>query len=65
MTILLWFILAVISWPLAVLVLILYPLIWLLLIPFRIIGISVDGVLGLLRAILTMPRRLLARGRGN
>ena len=55
MKLLLWLILAVMSWPLAVLVLILYPLIWLLLIPFRLVGISVEGALGLFRAIVTLP----------
>ena len=65
MKFLLWLILAVLSWPLAVLVLILYPLIWSLSIPFRLIGISVEGVLGLVRAILAMPQRLLERGRAN
>ena len=65
MKLLLWFVLAVLSWPVAVLVLILYPLIWLLSIPFRLIGISVEGALGLVRAILTLPQRLLARGRVN
>lgn len=65
MKFLLWLILAVLSWPLAVLVLIFYPLIWLLSIPFRLVGISVEGVLGLIRAILTLPLRLLERGRAN
>lgn len=65
MKLLLWLILAVLSWPLAVLVLILYPFIWLLSIPFRIVGISVDGVLGLLRAIVTFPQRALDRGRSK
>ena len=65
MKILLWLVLAVLSWPLAVLVLILYPFIWLLSIPFRLVGISVEGALGLVRAILTLPQRLLARGVGR
>lgn len=65
MKFLLWLILAVLSWPLALLVLILYPLIWLLSIPFRLVGISVDGALGLVRAILTLPKRLLQRGRAD
>lgn len=56
---LLWCILFVLSWPLAILVLILYPLIWLLLLPFRIFGIAVEGVLDLIRAILSLPARLL------
>jgi len=65
MKILLWLILAVLSWPLAVLALILYPFIWLLSIPFRLVGISVEGALGLVRAILTLPKRALARGRAD
>ncbi len=63
MKFLLWLILAVLSWPLAVLALVLYPVVWVLSIPFRIVGISVEGVLGLIRAILTLPQRLLGRGR--
>lgn len=65
MKFLLWLILAVLSWPLAVLVLILYPFIWLLSIPFRLVGISVEGALGLVRAIVTLPKRILDRGRSN
>lgn len=61
---LLWSILFVLSWPLAILVLILYPLIWLLLLPFRIFGIAVEGVLDLIRAIFSLPTRLLG-GRPN
>ena len=57
--ILLWFILFAISWPLALLVLILYPFIWLLLLPFRLAGIAVGGVLALLKAILFLPARIL------
>jgi len=57
---LLWCILLVICWPLALLALVLYPLVWLLLLPFRLIGIAVDGVLELLRAILFLPGRVLA-----
>ena len=59
---LLWLILLVLCWPLALLALILYPIVWLLLLPFRILGIAVDGVLQTLRAIILMPARLL-RGR--
>ena len=59
--ILLWFILFVLSWPVAILVLILYPFIWLILLPFRLIGITVGGVLELLKAILYLPARLLGR----
>ena len=62
MTFLLWIILALISWPLALLALIAYPIVWVLLLPFRIIGISVNGVLDLLRAVLALPVRLLRLG---
>jgi hypothetical protein len=57
---LLWCLLLVFSWPLALLALVLYPLVWLLLIPFRLIGIVVDGALGLVRGIVMLPARLLA-----
>jgi len=56
---LLWALLLVLCWPLALLALVLYPIVWLLLLPFRILGIAVDGVLGLLRAILFLPARIL------
>jgi hypothetical protein len=49
----------VLCWPLALLVLVLYPLVWLLLLPFRIVGIAVGGVLDLVRAIIFLPARLL------
>jgi hypothetical protein len=54
----LWLLLLAVAWPLAALVL--YPLVWLLLLPFRIVGVAVDGVLGLLRAVLYLPARVLA-----
>lgn len=54
-----WCILFVLSWPLALLVLILWPVVWLLLLPFRLVGIAFEGVLGLLRAIVLLPARLL------
>ncbi len=57
---LLWLILLVLCWPLALLALLLYPVVWLFLLPFRLLGIAVDGVLGLLRAIVTLPARVLA-----
>lgn len=57
--ILLWCILLVICWPLALLALVLYPLVWLLLLPFRLVGIAVGGVLDLVRALITLPARLL------
>ena len=56
---LLWCILLVLCWPLALLALIAYPFVWLLLLPFRIVGIAVDGVLGLLKAIFLLPARVL------
>ncbi len=55
---LLWCILLVLCWPLALLALVLYPIIWLILLPFRIAGIAVAGVLALLWAILTLPARV-------
>ena len=56
---LLWCILLVLCWPLALLALVLYPLLWILLLPFRIVGIAVGGVLQLLTAILFLPARVL------
>jgi hypothetical protein len=55
---LLWCILLVLCWPLALLALILYPIVWLLLLPFRLIGIAVGGVLELIGAVITLPARL-------
>lgn len=56
---LLWCVLLIFCWPLALLALVLYPFVWLLMLPFRIVGIAVDGVLELVRAIITLPARLL------
>ncbi len=56
---LLWCILFVLCWPVALLALVLYPLVWLLLLPFRVLGIAVGGVLELLRAVILLPARLL------
>ncbi len=56
---LLWLILLFFCWPLALLGLILYPLVWLLLLPFRIVGIAVEGALELVWALVTLPARLL------
>jgi hypothetical protein len=56
---LLWCILLVLCWPLAVVALVLYPLIWLLLLPFRVAGIAVGGALSLVWAVVTLPARLL------
>jgi hypothetical protein len=55
----LWCILLIICWPIALLALVVYPIVWLLLLPFRIVGIAVNGVLGLLRALLFLPARVL------
>jgi hypothetical protein len=55
----LWLILLVLCWPLAILALVMYPIVWLLLLPFRIVGIAVGGVLELLWAIVTLPARLI------
>ena len=60
---LLWLILLVLCWPLALLALVLYPFVWLLLLPFRLLGIAVGGVLGLVKAVIFLPARLL-RGPG-
>jgi hypothetical protein len=56
---LLWCILLVLCWPLALIALVLYPLVWLLLLPFRLAGIAVGGVLSLVWALVTLPARLL------
>jgi hypothetical protein len=63
-TFLLWCLLLVVCWPLALLALVLYPLVWLILLPFRIVGIAVGGVLELLKAIIFLPARLIG-GRGR
>jgi hypothetical protein len=59
---LLWLLLLVVSWPLALLALVLLPIVWLLLLPFRLVGIVVKGVFELLRSIILLPARVL-RGR--
>jgi len=56
----LWCILFILCWPLALLALVLYPIAWLLLLPFRIVGIAVHGVLALTWAAVTLPARLLS-----
>ncbi len=56
---LLWCLLFVLCWPLALLALVLYPIVWLLVLPFRLIGIAVTGVLELVRAIIFLPARVL------
>jgi hypothetical protein len=59
MTFILWCILFVLCWPLALLALVLYPLVWLILLPFRIVGIAVGGVLEFMRALIMLPARAL------
>lgn len=56
---LLWCLLFVICWPLALLALLLWPLVWLVTLPFRLLGIAVDGVFALLRAVVLLPARVL------
>ncbi len=65
MKFLLWLILLVLCWPLALLALILYPIVWLLTLPFRLVGIAVEGVFVFLRAIVMLPARLLGGGPAN
>jgi hypothetical protein len=55
---LLWCILLVFCWPVALAALILYPIVWLLLLPFRIVGIAVEGALGLVWTVVTLPSRM-------
>jgi len=59
-TFLLWCVLFFLCWPVALLALIFYPIFWLLLLPFRIVGLAFEGVFALLRAIFLFPARLLA-----
>ena len=61
LTFLLWLIVLVLAWPIAVLALLLYPIVWLLLLPFRLIGISVGAVFELLAGLITLPARLIKR----
>ena len=56
---LLWCVLLILCWPLALAALVLYPLVWLLLLPFRVVGIAVGGALDLVWAIVTLPARLI------
>ena len=60
-TFLLWCLMLFFCWPLALLALVLYPFVWLLLLPFRIVGIAVGGVLELVKGIIFLPGRLLAK----
>ncbi len=61
---LLWLLLLVLCWPLALFALILYPFVWLLLLPFRLLGVAVDAVFELLTAILMLPARVLKGPKG-
>ena len=61
LTFLVWCVVLFFCWPLALVALILYPLIWLLLLPFRIVGIAVGGVLELIWALITLPARMVRR----
>lgn len=59
---LLWLLLLVVCWPLALLALVLYPIVWLLLLPFRLIGITFDALFAFLRALFMLPARVLGGG---
>jgi hypothetical protein len=63
LTFMIWLVVLVLCWPLAILALLLYPLVWLLLLPFRILGIAVGGVLSFLRAVVMLPARVLGGAR--
>lgn len=58
-TFLIWLLLLIVCWPLALLALVLYPLLWLMLLPFRIFGFAVEGALGVVRGLFLLPGRLL------
>lgn len=62
---LLWLILLVFCWPLALLALVLYPILWLLLLPFRLLGFAVEGGLAFIKALFLLPARLLGGGPGK
>ncbi len=59
LTFIVWILLFIFCWPLAIMALLIYPIIWLLLLPFRLLGIAVSGVLELIYAIITLPVRIL------
>ena len=58
---LLWCLLLVVCWPLAIVALLLYPLIWLLLIPFRLVGVAASGILEMIWALFSLPARLVRK----
>lgn len=59
----LWLLVLIFCWPVALLALILYPIVWLFLLPFRLLGIAVEGALGFVRALFLLPARVLGGGR--
>jgi hypothetical protein len=61
---LLWLLLLFVCWPLALAALVLYPIVWLVLLPFRLVGLAVEGVFELLRAVILLPARVLGGRRG-
>jgi hypothetical protein len=63
LTFLLWLLLLLFCWPLAIAALLLYPIVWLLLLPFRLLGITVQGIFALLRSIVMLPARVLGGAR--
>jgi hypothetical protein len=63
LTFLLWLLLLIVCWPIALLAIILYPIVWLVLLPFRLLGIAVEGVLEFLRALVMLPSRALGSRR--
>lgn len=65
MSFLLWLVVLFLCWPLALLALVLYPLVWLLMLPLRLIGIGVEGIFALLRAVVMLPARVLGSNRGR
>jgi hypothetical protein len=62
---LVWVLLLMVCWPIALLALLLYPVVWLLLLPFRLLGIGVDAVFNLLKAIVLLPARVLGQQPGR
>jgi len=63
-TFLLWLLLLFFSWPLALFALVAYPFIWIVLLPFRVLGIAVDGVLALVKSLIMLPARVLGQKHG-
>lgn len=62
-TFLLWLLLLVVCWPIALLALVLWPLVWLIALPFRLLGVALDGVFQFLRALFTLPARVISGNR--